>query len=601
MVNIKIPYTEQELIARENEYETLSDKQFAKKFRNLAFREVDFKFNNDNNIHSIQMNFCTNPFCKWFGLPQKKYTDIRGKPSRYKFEGVGDFNRGVNLKCNPDRRNITGGVALNCNTLTVSNWAVADEINRLVKVSSLESIVDKYNFHKDNCIFSDSTPFTNKDKFYRKGKSTAGSDKYQCKKCRKITNVLPNYTGNHTYHLKKKALMTKFTKLVVNRTPVRRTCEILNMNPKTYYHRLELLYKKCLEFNHKHEGKFKDLSFDEMWINTDSMIYYLNNVRRKGKGGTRHIKMDKTNFPTYLVASSDMNTNYVFRADIGYDYYITLDDIDKQTISFKDDHSHGYLRKYQRLRKDFSFAPQPPTPKDSEREYEYLAKHAEFLKREDYIEGLHSNVTYTLIAHQWLIKNMINSKKWYLVSDDDNSIKTAGIRVFKDEIYNGNCEYFLCRTNRDLNKEDAYYEYLVGRKELRQWAKDNNITNKTLEELAVDKLASDLQEHKLIDFKEVNGVRYLERTNNPITHPIPSKDKGFKMLDSITNTYYIANEDLAKILVKVDNRSIDGFFGQVRRRISILERPLVTARGIKKKLYLCKLQSKICSIYNNYP
>lgn len=80
----------------------------------------------------------------------------------------------------------------------------------------------------------------------------------------------------------------------MNRTPVRRTCEILDISPKTYYHKLEWLYRKCLEFLERYEVKaLSKKEFGTLWLNTDKLVYYLNNVRRKGCGGKKYENIDK--------------------------------------------------------------------------------------------------------------------------------------------------------------------------------------------------------------------------------------------------------------------------------------------------------------------
>ena len=42
------------------------------------------------------------------------------------------------------------------------------------------------------------------------------------------------------------------------------------------------------------------------------------------------------------------------------------------------------------------------------------------------------------------------------------------------------------------------------------------------------------------------------------------------------------NAELAKLIMQVNNRPTDTFMQQIRRRMSLLERPLVTARADKK-------------------
>lgn len=98
------------------------------------------------------------------------------------------------------------------------------------------------------------------------------------------------------------------------------------------------------------------------------MIYYLNNVRRKGRGGVRY-DIEDTKFQTFLVASSELYSRYVFRADIAYNFTITQEQIDADTIKYHDDHLYGFARKNERLR--FPYAPQPPTPNDDEIKSEY--------------------------------------------------------------------------------------------------------------------------------------------------------------------------------------------------------------------------------------
>jgi len=51
---------------------------------------------------------------------------------------------------------------------------------------------------------------------------------------------------------------------------------------------------------------------------------------------------------------------------------------------------------------------------------------------------------------------------------------------------------------------------------------------------------------------------------------------------------YLSNDELADLLYNVNSRSINTFFNQIRRRLSILERPLVSSRKtyINLNIYL---------------
>lgn len=314
-VIVHSPLSNNELTNRLKDYDKLTPKQFATKFKELLFKPAEFTWNGQT--HQVQFNHCLNPYCKWYGLPQKKFDDVKGKPSRYRLSGSGDDK---SLRCNPDPIKKGYGEVLDTRTYVLSSWSVAEEIERMVRVQTVEDIEPEYEFHKDGCVASDSTPFNEPKSFYKRGKSTANSQRFQCKECKKFTHVLPNQRQSSTYHQKRSEVIPLFAKLLLNRTPVSRTCEILEIGRGTYYDKLEILYRRCLEFLERHEIKpLKNTEFKEMWLNTDKMTYYLNNVRKKGQGGSRFDGIEELQLPTSVVISADVFSRYVFRCDVAYD------------------------------------------------------------------------------------------------------------------------------------------------------------------------------------------------------------------------------------------------------------------------------------------
>jgi hypothetical protein len=88
---------------------------------------------------------------------------------------------------------------------------------------------------------------------------------------------------------------------------------------------------------------------------------------------------------------------------------------------YKDDHLHTFAQKYGHLR--FPFAPQPPTKFDNQPKSEFERASDKFVRRAIYIDGLHS--TYTMIAHYWHLKQLINAKEWRISINQDASINSA--------------------------------------------------------------------------------------------------------------------------------------------------------------------------------
>jgi hypothetical protein len=174
------------------------------KFNDLLFMPVEFNWN--SKTYKIQFNHCANSFCKWNGLPQEKFP-TKGKPSRYRLTGNDEEKM---LKCKPDVLRPSVGATLDCNTKTVSNWSIAEEIALLKRVEAVQDIEPMYEFHKEPCATSDLNPFNEPKAFYKRGKSSSNSQKYLCKICKKITNVLPTKRECTTYHQKRNDILPDF-------------------------------------------------------------------------------------------------------------------------------------------------------------------------------------------------------------------------------------------------------------------------------------------------------------------------------------------------------------------------------------------------------
>lgn len=193
----------------------------------------------------------------------------------------------------------------------------------------------------------------------------------------------------------------------------------------TYYNKLEFVYRRCLEFLERHETKpLQAMHFKEMWLNTDKMTYFLNNVRKKGMGGSEYDDVEESQFPTSVVVTADVFSRYVFRSDVAYDWDISLGDIALDTVLMKEDHLNEFAKKHARTPK-YSHYPMSPSKNDTQTEVEYRKDLEKIERRARYMDGLHVNSTYTTIAHFWLIKQLIKASEWRFVTDEDNSLMTS--------------------------------------------------------------------------------------------------------------------------------------------------------------------------------
>lgn len=574
IVTIVHPLSVSEITSRSKDYPLLSPIDFAKKYRNVLYQPVTIEFQDVS--HSIQVNHCTDPFCKWFGLEQTRFDKVKSKPFRYRLSGSLK-HASQSIVCNPDPTMSTSGTTWNCTTQPLSNWSVAEEISRLAMLDKVKDVEPEYEFHKAGCT-NTNTPFDKSKSFYSRGKNKANSQKWQCKTCKKMTNVLPKQRENFSYRQKRNDILPTFAALLLSRTPVKRTCEILQIGSETYYHKLEWMYRKCLEFLERHEtNAFKSTTFNSMWINTDKMIYHLNNVRKRGFGGKKYDDTEEKLFQTHVVVSGEIRSRYIFRSDIAYDWNVTLEGVEEDTLLYFEDHLNEFARKNGHLR--FSFAPQPPSPNDTQTEFEYEKELHDFERRRKYIDGLHVNSTYTTIAHLWLIKKMIQSKQWRFVTDQDFSIIRSIFRVFAKEVRLGNAHHFLCQIDKSNTLRDAFTQYTDAKEWLRNWGTRKGYERTSLSSLAFLYLSELFQSYSFHDMIAIDGHVYPKWGKQPIEHPLPSVDQGTRLVDCTTDLSSFEPDHIARMILKVDDRTTNAFMQQIRRRLSILERPLTTARG----------------------
>lgn len=569
MTTVTAPVEASELSSRQTDYLLLSPKQFATKYRDVLFRPVHFTFGGLD--FDIQVNGCTNPFCKWFGLPQKRFEDVKNKPSRYRISGSD-----ASVACNPDPTGSKIGMTWSDYSGSISNWSVAEELAYRIAIENVVDWTPEYEFHRETCLNAGTTPFDHPALFYKQGKSKANSQRWQCKTCKKMTNVLPSQRRSFSYNQKRNDILVQLAKLLVNRMPVRRACDFLGIGAQTYYNKLEWLYRRCLEFLERHEKvPLSEHQFDTLWIDTDQFQYFLNNIKRRGQGGGAYFGEDEPPFETKIVVSCDIGSRYVFRADVAYDWLVKLDQIEQDTITYKDDHLSLFARKNARFNQ-WSYAPQPPTKNDTQSQRDYEIALRNFSNRAKYTEGLHVNPTYTAIAHFWLMRNMLTSKEWRFISDADSSLTQSLYRVFAPEIRRAEAHHFLCQLEPGKSREQAYREHVEARKDLDNYARSLGVSRS----VAAKKILSEsLKTHTFHEEVTVDGKVYRKRAKRPIRHPFPPRDRGYYTVDCTTDLSAYSSEEVADVVLRVNNHSRNAFMQMIRRRLLILERPLVTARG----------------------
>ena len=316
------------------------------------------------------------------------------------------------------------------------------------------------------------------------------------------------------------------------------------------------------------------MEFESIWLETDAFKYFVNNLRKKGNGSSP-LEKEELNIPVSIVATVEKSSRYVLRSDIAYDWNIKVHELSEYLNNTAEHSLYPFARRIDRYgfvkHRDQATWEDSPFGKTT---FDNIIR-----VREQYIDGLQIKFTYTALAQFWHIRNALKYKKLRIVSDKDNALISAIMRAFYDEIDNGCVHTFTCTIDKTLSKKEAYVGYLEGQDTV-------NIYKNAMSCDYYDALISIMKmrmKAKNAMYRIKNG---LLDVGSGIEYPAPYKDEGRRIVTPRTDLTSLDEDHIAAMLCKVDNRAINTFFNQIRRRISILERPLVGARsGGKSYIY----------------
>lgn len=101
---------------------------------------------------------------------------------------------------------------------------------------------------------------------------------------------------------------------------------------------------------------------------------------------------------------------------------------------------------------------------------------------------------------------------------------------------------------------------------------------KSLRKLAYLKLEELFHTHHFHKVESDGFHNYNVHAGTPIEHPLASPDRGFRWADCTTDLSSLEPGDIANLILNVNDNATNNFIQLMRRRLSVLERPIVTAK-----------------------
>lgn len=139
--------------------------------------------------------------------------------------------------------------------------------------------------------------------------------------------------------------------------------------------------------------------------------------------------------------------------------------------------------------------------------------------------------------------------------------------------------YFISQTDKTKTRKQAYEEFRLAQQDLYDWGVRNGNTTRSLRKLAFLYLKDIFQHHQFHEEVHTATHSYNQYANNPVEHPLATPDRSFREVDCTTDLSSLEPSDIANLIINVNDNAVYAFIQNIRRRLSILERPLMTARG----------------------
>jgi DNA polymerase III epsilon subunit-like protein len=552
----------------------------------------------------IQVNFCKTPGCPNFGEPFLVVKRPRGRPPK----GSEAPNQPYIPLGNP--------AYLKCRYCKISfplksNQGIHEELTRLNSYMPPDA---------DICTNPECTNHKEKIRVTAgKGHYTSHgplgkSHRYKCQACGRVFTV--SHPSIRTDRQKLSYINKDFFKLLTGKMPMRRICGHFDISTRVFYDKIDFLYDRCLAFAANRERKLlHGMRIDRLYLSVDQQDLAINWPSR----------VTRKNIQFKAVGVADNETMYVFASFLNYDRSLNRDSIEACAEEIGDNAISPPFRLHARLwliedhirrRQKGSDRTRPELLKKL-RDQILAKEHRQRAQEDEDIEsgefptedkqlpatGMQIHNEYTLYAlFLYLKQRFAGAKKIRFFMDRDSGLRAACLAGFADDIYDGRCDAFYVVANRSLTQDQKLALVDESKELLRRLERLH--PDKKKSELMLIALRERMQhqqelgryrdrwlQHPFTDMNEAevrsalltNLGQYEEKEKkNPARKPKAKVDKDGKKKEPKINS---PPDHLAYLHNLASLKGVDQYFMNVRRRLSLLERPIDSGTNVGRKWY----------------
>lgn len=523
----------------------------------------------------VQVNFCKNIQCEAFGVPETLHRVRRPKKASSK---AGDYIRSGDSRGNA---RMLCSLCGSKNPLR-SNEAIAQELGRLsAHIFDVKEPCCPNEDCTSHAVSVDTPGF-----YVRNGKTPSGTPRWRCNACRKtFANTAAPGARQRKPHKNRDVFA-----LLMNKMPMKRISEVTGLAPSSVLGKIALIHRQCLAFAGSREQQLvQGMALPSMYVAVDRQVHNVNWSNRK----------DRRNVALTAIGSADLVSGYVFGFNLNFDPTVDAAAVEKEAAANGDLAEYEAYRKYARiwLSTDYTAAVESSKVRKSKSkskryktadfeeglEQDITAQYEQAQAREDIeaedastdtrlpSQGVQIKDQYTMHGHFHLLATLLrNAEKVRCYMDQDSGMRAAFLGAFAERV--------------KQRTADAWFVSVM---------KESTITQK---EIAVNRAKARLEDavaaHPTLTLDAVKGLLMREEMANQkeigefadvwLSHPVPNMSEPAKKMCWLTDMGDYEENHQARLYLKSSLHSIDRFFMQARRRLSMAERSIATASAANR-------------------
>ena len=522
-------------------------------------------------VDGIQVNFCKNPTCLNFGRPASTESQPKGSltpsnKSRDSYVVVGSSGGAQKIACK-----LCGEYPP-----IKSNLAISEELERMTDYLLVRPEPSCPNL---SCVNHDNN--INTPKAYSKhGISKGGSQRYRCLRCGTTFGVAASSIRRQQKPEKNEYVFN----VLLNKSPLKRICEVTKITMSTLYGKIDFIHQQCLAFVAEHERRIPELSLKRLYLSVDRQEYSVNWKQAN----------DKRNIIIQALGCADNRSSYVFGMQVNYDASLDPKAINREAFNCGDMLLKPAYRRFARLwlYQDYVYTTRERNKGGKALGEAIRDTYKEAMERPDIEEydgptlekclpqqGMQVHADYTLYGFFFFLKDILrNVEKVRFYMDQESGIRAACFSAFWQEVLEKRCDAFYVKIDKDLTVNEKRKLKADSLKQLNA-LRDSDpaldlLTDHDLRLLVIKEHLDDL----------VKMGRWQDRW---MFYPFPDMSEPMKAICWLTDLQDQAYDadHLARLYSKATLHGIDRFFMQVRRRISLLERPISSASNEGRKWF----------------